>query len=276
MLFDPAKYLYAECDGKRIAYQRSGKGPVVLMIHGITTYSFIWRKLIPYLESDYDLIRIDLLGCGHSDMSATHDLSLKNHARLLYKFIEELKLPRLHLVGHDLGGGIVQIMGVKHPEKYLSISMLNPVAYNYWPVQPISSMRTPIFRQLAMAAFDMGYYRSIVKKALYKPESFTQELLELFWSNFDNPNSKKSFLRFTKCLNNNDLMEISDEIKAIAIPVLLLRGEGDVFLSSGITARLHEEISGSKFVVMPETGHYMQEDSPGEISEALTNFWSTI
>ena len=227
-----------------------------------------------YLEDEYDLIRIDLLGCGQSEMSISNDLSLKNHAAIINVFIEELGLETLHLVGHDLGGGIAQIIAVNYANKLRSVSLLNPVGYDYWPVKPVSSMRTPIFRQLAMAAFDRGYYKSIVKKALYKPESLTEELLSLFWSNFDTSVAKKSFMRFAKCLNVNDLIEIEEGIRNIDIPVLILRAEKDVYLSSEITKRLHDDIKDSQYIVIPESGHYMQEDSPTEISIALKAFWT--
>ncbi len=276
MLFDPENYNFCDCQGNRIAYQRSGKGEPVLMIHGITTYSFIWRKLIEHFKDKYDLIRIDLLGCGRSDMSVDFDLSLKNHANIILDFITIMGLGKAHLVGHDLGGGISQILAVTHPEKLLSVSLLNPVGYNYWPVQPITSMRTPVFRQLAMAAFDMGYYRTIVKKAIFNKENQTQELMDLFWSNFDNPKSKKSFLRFAKCLNNNDLLEIANGLKVLKLPVLILRAEADVFLSADITSRLHDEIPGSRLEIIAKTGHYMQEDAPFEIAGLLMEFWKSI
>lgn len=273
-MFDPSKYQTVDINGHKIAYQRSGSGQAVLMVHGITTYSFIWRKLIAHLEDDYDLIRVDLLGCGHSEMVLSNYLCLKNQASILIQLISELGLEKVHLVGHDLGGGIAQIMAVNSADKLISVSLLNPVGYDYWPVKPISSMRTPIFRLLAMAAFDRGYYRSIVKKGLFKPESMTEEFMSLFWSNFETSLAKKSFMRFAKCLNVNDLLEIEEQIKAIKLPVLILHAEKDVYLSSEITKRLHEDISDSQYIEIPEAGHYMQEDSPLEIANALKLFWA--
>ena len=191
----------------------------------------------------------------------------------MLRLIEELNLEKLHLIGHDIGGGIVQLMMVNAPERFHSVTMLNPVGYDYWPVQPIISMRTPIFRQFAMAAFDMGYYKTILRKAIFREETFTDELMKLFWSNFDSQASKKSFLRFARCLNNNDLMEIVEKLKESSMQVLILRAEKDVYLSSEITRRLHDDIRESKLTIIPRSGHYMQEDAPEEIVEALIEFW---
>ena len=80
-------------------------------------------------------------------------------------------------------------------------------------------------------------------------------------------------MRFAKCLNVNDLIEIEEGIRNIDIPVLILRAEKDVYLSAEITKRLHDDIKQSQYIVIPESGHYMQEDSPFEISNALKAFW---
>ncbi len=81
-------------------------------------------------------------------------------------------------------------------------------------------------------------------------------------------------MKFAKCLDVNDLMEIEEGLKKIDIPVLIIRAEKDVYLSTEITKRLHDDIEHSQYIVIPESGHYIQEDSPIEISNALTAFWA--
>ena len=65
--------------GHAMAYLRVGRGEPVLLAHGITTYSFIWRKIIPILSKDYDVIAIDLLGCGDSDKPLDVSYAIKDH-----------------------------------------------------------------------------------------------------------------------------------------------------------------------------------------------------
>ena len=78
-----SKVLKCNIDGNQIAYHREGAGQPVLFIHGITTHSFIWRKLIPFLASNYDVISLDLLGSGNSDKPLDVDYSIKNQARII-------------------------------------------------------------------------------------------------------------------------------------------------------------------------------------------------
>ena len=64
-------------NGNSIRYYRGGSGDSIIFIHGITTYSFIWRQIVPYFVLSYDVILIDLLGCGDSDKPLNQDISLK-------------------------------------------------------------------------------------------------------------------------------------------------------------------------------------------------------
>ena len=94
---------FLELDGHEIAVHRHGSGTPVLFVHGISTYSFIWRRIVPRLQDSHEVITFDLLGCGDSDMPLEISYSLTAHASRLRALVERLDLERFHLVGHDLG-----------------------------------------------------------------------------------------------------------------------------------------------------------------------------
>lgn len=259
--------------GLQIAYSRIGKGDPVLLIHGITTSSFIWRNIMPGLSKYYDVIAVDLLGCGKSSKDLSADYSIKNQASLLADLLRKLNLDKAHIVGHDIGGGIAQIMAVKFPQLICDIILINTIGYNFWPVQPITTMRTPIFRQLAMMSLDMGMLQKLIKKGLYKKESYTEEFRSLVWEEMANKNRRKSFLHFAKCLNNQHLMEIASDLKNIKFPVLIIRGEGDLYLNSIISTRLKEDVSSSEIIYIRTGGHFIQEDEPDLLTVKILEFY---
>ncbi|MBK3515944.1 alpha/beta fold hydrolase [Carboxylicivirga marina] len=259
-------------DNHEMVYYRCGQGDPILMVHGITTYSFIWRNLFPYLEDKYELIIVDLLGCGDSDKSIDIEFSLKNHARILAELLRALHIPKVHLVGHDVGGGICQIMAVRYAELVFSLTVMNTVAYDFWPVQPIITMRTPIIRQLAMATLDLGAFRFIVKRGLYYQARLDKELMDCFWYPMKTSAGRKAFLYFAHCLNNQDLLEISDELACLEMPVMIIRGDKDVYLSQQIAERLHKNIKTSMLKIIPTAGHFLQEDEPALIANYLHTF----
>jgi pimeloyl-ACP methyl ester carboxylesterase len=259
--------------GHTIAYLHAGSGEPVLLVHGITTYSFIWRKIIPLLAADYEVLAIDLLGCGDSDKPVNMSYAIKDQAKRLKEFVATLGIRKLHFVGHDLGGGMGQILAVRYPDLLYDLTMINTVGYDYWPVQPIIAMRTPIFRQFLMATVDIGVLGLIVKRGLYHKERFTPELMDLFMKPMLKPGGRKAFLHFAKCLNNQDLMEIEKELRELAVPVLIIRGDADHYLRAAISEKLHHEIPGSLLIRITTGGHFIQEDEPEQIVQAIKTFF---
>jgi pimeloyl-ACP methyl ester carboxylesterase len=262
-----------EVGGYSIAYSSSGEGEVVLLVHGITTYSFIWRKIVPLLDKNYRVLTIDLPGCGNSSKQLEQTYSIKNHAQLLKSFVQKLHIEKFHLVGHDVGGGVCQIFAVNYPEMLFDLTLVNTVAYDFLPVQPIIAMRTPIIRQFAMATLDFGTLRMIVRRGLYHPEALTSELMDYFWAPMKTREGRKAFLHFAASLDNNNLTEISDKLSKLTLPVLIIRGDGDPYLSGVIAEKLAKNIPNSSLVKIATGGHFIQEDEPLRLAEEMENFF---
>lgn len=263
---------YIEIDGFKIAYYRQGSGESVLFVHGMVTYSFIWQDIIPFFLKNFDTICVDLLGCGDSDKPYGVDYSISVQAELLIKILDRLGIEKIHMVSHDIGGGIAQILAVRYPERLWDLVLINSVAYDYWPVQPIITMRIPLIRQLAVAAFDLGVLSAIVRRGVYHKEKVTDELMQLFLSPLKTKDGRQGFLQLAKCLNNNQLMEISNDLRQIKIPVLIVRGDADPYLSELISERLHSEIKHSELQRIETGSHFLQVDEPELLSELINEF----
>lgn len=261
-----------QVDGHALAYWRMGAGPTVLLIHGITTYSFIWRQIIPQLARSYDVIALDLLGCGASDKPLDLSYSLTAHAERLTLFVDALGLDKFHLVGHDLGGGIGQIFAVNHGQRLIDLALVNTVAYDFWPVQPIIALRTPIIRQLLMASLDMGAFRLVVERGLYHKNRLTRELMELFLAPLATSAGRKAFLHFAKCLDNRNLTEIAARLRTLTVPTLIVRGDADPYLSASIALQLKVEIPAARLSRTATAGHFIQEDEPDWLAGELLRF----
>ncbi|MFA7421934.1 MAG: alpha/beta hydrolase [Melioribacteraceae bacterium] len=262
-----------EINGDNISYSEAGSGETIIFIHGITTYSFIWQNIIPQFSNDYHTISIDLLGCGDSDKPLNEDYSLTSHAERLFEFVKALNISKFHLVGHDLGGGVTQIFSVNHPEYLYDLTVINSVAYDFWPVQPIIAMRTPVIRQLAMATLDLGVFKLIVQRGLFNKDRVTDDLMKHFWKPMLTLEGRKAFLHFAECLDNKNLIDISDKLHKTEIPMLIIRGENDVYLSSEIARKLHSNIPTSKLVLIPNAGHFIQVDEPELVSNTILEFY---
>ncbi len=262
-------------DGYDIAYHVEGEGQTVVLVHGITTYSFIWRNIAPLLSKKYKVISIDLLGCGDSDKSLDTDYSLPHHATIIHELLDRLDIERIHLVGHDVGGGIAQIFAVNSPERVYDLTLINTVGHDFWPVQPIIAMRTPIIRQLAMATLDIGAFRLIVRRGIHYKDRLNDELMQLFWKPMSTKEGRRAFLHFADCLNNGHLVEIENQLCNLAVKSLIIRGEADVYLSAAISEKLHRDIPRSSLIRIATGGHFIQEDEPEMIATEMLKFFQS-
>ena len=101
--------------GHRVAYRQAGSGPVVVLVHGITSDSSTWRRVMPYLARRFTVIAPDLIGHGESD-KPRGDYSLGAHASGLRDLLVSLGHDRATFVGHSLGGGIAMQLSYQFPE----------------------------------------------------------------------------------------------------------------------------------------------------------------
>ena len=125
----PYAYEYVEIDGLRQAYAEAGPtdGPVVLLLHGQPSWSYLYRKMIPILASaGYRVIAMDHLGCGRSDKPVNIDeYTYLGHNDRLERFITGLGLEDIHLFVQDWGSLIGLRVAGLHPEWFASIAVGN-------------------------------------------------------------------------------------------------------------------------------------------------------
>ena len=87
-------------------------------------------------------------------------------------------------------------------------------------------------------------------------------LMALFLHPLRDRAGKNAFLDFAAGLDNSQLMEIADDLRKLPMPVMIIRGEADIYLKPVISERLHREIPGSRFERIPTAGHFSPLDEP--------------
>lgn len=259
----------ARVEGYELSYLRHGQGEPLLLIHGITTYSFMWEAMMPTLTKCYEAIAPDLLGCGESDKPEDVDYSPLAQARLMVGLLDVLNIHSVHVAAHDIGGAVGQLMAALWPERVKSLTLINTVGYDYWPVQPIVTFRIPILRHLAMAIMDIRLFRQVVLRALYHKEAATEALMEKLYRPFLTKEGRNGFLQLARCLSNYQLMGNLDAIHSIKVPVQIIRGDADVFLPPDIAERLHDNIPDSTLERVRTGGHYLQFDEPALLAKLI-------
>ena len=101
--------------GHHLAYHTAGKGPVVLLVHGMASGSWTWDRVMPALAERFTAVAPDLLGHGASDKPRGEYL-LGAHANVLRHLLDVLRHARATVVGQSLGGGIATQLAYQFPE----------------------------------------------------------------------------------------------------------------------------------------------------------------
>lgn len=96
---------FVEVLGSRMAYVEAGQGDPILFLHGQPTSSYLWRNIMPHLESQGRVIAPDNIGFGRSDQPDL-DYTFGDHYRYIDAFVETLGLQNITLVVHDWGSGL--------------------------------------------------------------------------------------------------------------------------------------------------------------------------
>lgn len=119
-----APNFFETAEGK-MHYVDIGAGPVILMVHGTPTWSFLYRRLITALSNDYRVVAPDHLGFGLSDKPTDAPYTPADHARRLAALISELGLSDLTLMVHDFGGPIGLAHALEQPDNVARLVLFN-------------------------------------------------------------------------------------------------------------------------------------------------------
>jgi haloalkane dehalogenase len=145
-----AAQLSFEHEGERIAYQDRGSGPVILMVHGVPTSSWMYRKLTEALVLDgYRVVTPDLVGFGTSSKpEEPAALSMGVQAGGLLSLMDRLGIERFTLVCHDMGGLVSWELLERAPERVERLVVLNTIVFDEGWDPPADLARQKLLRHI--------------------------------------------------------------------------------------------------------------------------------
>jgi pimeloyl-ACP methyl ester carboxylesterase len=178
------------------------------------------------------------------------------YADHVYTFIRELRLPRLFLVGHSMGGAITQTLALRHPEVLKAIVLVGTGA------------RLKVL-PLILEGIQNNFKAAVEKiTRLAFSEKASSVLIERGIEYLMRCPPKVIFGDYLAC----DRFDLIDEIGKINLPTLIVCGEDDTLTPVKYSEFLHSRIRGSTLRVLPGAGHMVMLESPEAFNEALRTF----
>ncbi len=255
-----------------IASVCQGEGEPILLLHGIPTSSYLWRHVIPLLAHDFAVYAFDLLGYGDSTKPLKADLSVRAQAGYVAEVMAKFGLTRVTAVGHDIGGGVVQLLALNRPEMVRRLVLVDSVIYDSWPVPEVDRLKDPAWDQI-MESLDLQKgFRKAFQRGIFHRERVTETLVAEYLRPFDGLEGRRAYLRCARALNNRDLLIRAAEIERLLLPVLVLWGEADDYQDVKYAQRLVDRLPSARLVILKEAGHFLPEDQPEELARLIRVF----
>ena len=273
-----------EADGVRIFYRSAGDAgaPVLLLLHGFPTSSFMFRDLIPRLASQYRVIAPDLPGFGFTEVPERrkYTYSFDALAGTIEAFTDALVLNRYAIYVFDYGAPTGFRLAMRHPERVTAIISQNGNAYEeglgdawgpirkYWS-QPTAENRE-VLRQniLTLEGTRWQYTHGVTNPETVAPESYTLDTALL-----ERPGNKEIQLDlFLDYASNVKLYpKFQEYFRKSKPPLLAIWGKNDPFFIPAGAEAFRKDIPGAKIEFL-DTGHFAIETHVVEIASAMKNF----
>lgn len=268
----PEQVYNAVVDGIPMRWEEHGPpgGPPVVLVHGIPTSPRLWRYVIPRLTAaGLRCLAWEMVGFGWSlDAGLERDISVARQAEYLRAWLRQVGVDRALLVGHDLGGGVVQRLLVEAPERATGLVLTDCIAYDNWPVPPVwgaqlgagALERTP-------AALLKPVFLAGLGRAAHDNAPRGRESARLHWKPYATANGRRALAHQLRSLHSGDTLEIAHELPRLSLPARVVWAEIDPLgMASG--EQLARDLD-APLTRIPGGRHFTPEDHPDLIAEAV-------
>ncbi|GEP26957.1 alpha/beta hydrolase [Cryobacterium levicorallinum] len=246
-------------------------GRVLLFVHGFGCSQEMWRRVTPAFAEDYRIVLFDHVGSGGSDLSqydpGKYD-SLHGYAADILEIIERLELRDVVYIGHSVGAMMGVLASVRDPSPFSSLVLLSPS-----PCYVNDGDYLGGFDQIELDglidALDTNYFgwanvmAPVITGNPDRPE-LGEELTASFCTT--DPQIAQHFAEVVFLSDNRD------DLSQVSTPTLVIQSKNDPIAPVHVGQFVHGEIPGSRFTVIPVSGHCLHLSAPAEVSEAISAF----
>ncbi|HRQ41725.1 MAG TPA: alpha/beta hydrolase [Chloroflexota bacterium] len=277
-LADPDS-LFMEINGQSLHVKRYGEGePVYLLLHGFASNTYTWHKVVEALAQQGTVIVYDRIGFGLSarPLTWTGDNPYTPEAQVAQAIglLDALAVDQAILVGNSAGGTVATAVALAHPNRVMALVLADAAIYSGGGAPPFIKplLRTPQMRRLGpliTRAFLGRGGGSLLDLAWHDPTLVTPEDIAAYEKPLRVENWDKALWEFTLASEASDL---PGRLSELTLPVLVITGDDDRIVPTAESVRLADELPQAELVIIPNTGHVPQEESPEQFLDAVLGF----
>jgi haloalkane dehalogenase len=278
-MFTPSPQLYPftskwfDSSAGRIHYLDEGQGPPIVLFHGNPTWSFLYRGIVARLRDRFRAVAVDYPGFGLSERPSGYTYTPAEHARVIGELVDQLDLDGFVTMGQDWGGPISLSIAADRADRVRGLVLGNTW---FWPADRLSTRLFARFmssRRMQRRIIERNYF---VERML--PKGVTRKLsdqeLDHYRQAQPTPEARVGVAEFPRQilaarpwlgeLERRVAQRLADK------PVQLVWGMKDFgFPATKTVPRIRRTFRNLALVELPNANHFIQEDAPEEISQAI-------
>ena len=236
--------------------------PPVLYLHGAPTSSDDW---VPFLERTGG-IAPDLLGFGRSGKGGHLDFSPAGLTTFVERFVAEVGLERVRLVGHGWGGAIGSLLAARAPRRVERLVLIDalPLLDGFrWP-RLVRAIRTPVIGELVMGSITRSMLARQLRRGSTREHGWTDAELAAAWEQFDQ-GTQRALLRLHRRVDEPRLAELGSDLGSLELPTLVVWGERDPWFPPEFADAYAARLPRAGAIRIPNAGHWPWRDDPSVI-----------
>jgi pimeloyl-ACP methyl ester carboxylesterase len=268
----------ATIDGVKLHYVSAGHGPALILLHGYTQTSRMWRPIIPLLAKKFTVIAPDLPGIGDSGIPLDNKIDMIAAAKQIHELVRSLKVEKARVVGHDIGLMVAYAYAAQFSNETEKLAVMdaflpgvqgwepiynNPNIWHFrfngeYPEKLVQGRERTYFEYFwNVLAADKTHSIPEADRKAYTEAYSRRGRMHAGWVYFASwPQLAKDFAQLSQT--------------KLTMPVLSIGGEKS--LGNELAAQMKLVANDVTVVVLKDTGHWISEERPKETTDALINF----
>lgn len=290
---------FVDVAGISVYIQARGEAtnPAVILLHGFGGSTFTWRgTLDPLVQVGYYVVAVDLPPFGLSGKSADLDYSRTALANLVIGVMDELKIDTAVIVGHSMGGSVTAYLGVRHPERVRGLIFVSGGLFEAMPETAATTAAdtssrdgffgmlegidpsSPLAGMLVRTFLTPERFTDLLESAYVRKEVITPEIIAGYQRPLLTEDWPEGLLAFSAAAETTPvtLDELRMAVEKNAIPVLILWGESDTWVSIALGETMHTALTESEMTTYEGVGHLPMEEDTDAFNTDVIAFLQTL
>jgi pimeloyl-ACP methyl ester carboxylesterase len=265
-------------DKLSVRFQESGSGPALLLLHTIRTQLEYFRSLAPLLATSHTVYAVDLPGHGHSPIDASANFDEPYFRQAVIRFIEELNLSDVTIVGESIGGALALTVAASLPQRVKRVYAINPYDYetrygdgirrgNWFANFIIGSLQIPVLGAINASLENKMVLGKIMGGGYHDPRKLPADLLAEFNEVAHRPGYKRAARKVLAGWRS--WSKARDYYRQISAPVTLIYGDSDWSRPNERERTRSLLPAASQMVTLKNTGHFSAVENPSELARVI-------